>query len=118
MAMSARIIVLGSSLPLLKTNSFGKRGDHGGVGFRDAHINVIFGFMSATKVQEGQQAQEEDKKVSSMSSSCSREPMDKVRKESLFDSFQRQRRQKQGAAAASDQRHFCMVGIASILRSS
>jgi hypothetical protein len=41
-----------------------------------------------------------------------------VRKESLFDSFQRQRRQKQRAAAASDQRHLCMVGIASILRSS
>jgi hypothetical protein len=62
MAMSARVIVLGSKLPLLKTNSFGKRGDHGGVGFRGAHINVIFGFMSATKVQEGQQAQEEDPK--------------------------------------------------------
>jgi hypothetical protein len=62
MAVSARVIVLGSSLPLLKTNSFGKRGDRGGVGFRDAHINVIFGVMSAKKVQEGQQAQEEDPK--------------------------------------------------------
>lgn len=115
MAMSARVIVLGSKLPLLKTNSFGKRGDHGGVGFRGAHINVIFGFMSATKVQEGQQAQEEDpKSLEHVEQLFARESMDKVRKESLFDSFQRQRRQKQRAAAASDQRHFCMVGIASI----
>jgi hypothetical protein len=62
MGMLARVIVLESPWPLLKTNSFEKRGDRGGVGFRDAHINVIFGYMSATKVQEGQQVQEEDPK--------------------------------------------------------